>query len=260
MRDERILAYLLKELPEGELEQFENECFDQETWPEQINLVEEDLIDDYLHAELPPQQSQHFEQNYLTTPARLERVRLAAALIRHADTQKAATDPALYVQAPSSGLSWTRRLQAFWSGQPWPLSAAVALALIAIVGGVWWLFSPRHPVPGTFATLTLNASATNRSEGAKTARVRLAPDVEALKISLTLPEPAPPQPTRYRVELDNNEGATWPLAIAGQDAQTVYVTIPAQRLARGRYALNLLTLDANGVEQPINAIYFFTVE
>ena len=52
MTDERIIAYLLEELPEDDLERFEDECFAQESWPAQINLVEEDLIDAYLRNEL----------------------------------------------------------------------------------------------------------------------------------------------------------------------------------------------------------------
>ena len=85
MTDERIIAYLLKELPEEELEQFEDECFDQESWPSQLNLVEEDLIDAYLRDELTQERRQRFERNYLITEARQERVMMAAALLRHID-------------------------------------------------------------------------------------------------------------------------------------------------------------------------------
>jgi anti-sigma factor RsiW len=85
MTDERIIAYLLKELPEEELEQFEDACFDQESWPAQLNLVEEDLIDAYLRDELTEARRQSFERNYLITEARQERVMMAAALLRHVD-------------------------------------------------------------------------------------------------------------------------------------------------------------------------------
>ena len=81
MTDEHITAYLLGELSEEESERFEEECFAQENWPAQIDSVEEDLIDDYLRRELSPRQRQSFENNYLTTVARMERVRMAAALL-----------------------------------------------------------------------------------------------------------------------------------------------------------------------------------
>src|SRR5215213_1963188 len=90
MTDERIIAYLLEELPEEELKQFEDECFAQESWPPQVSLVEGDLIDAYLRDELTPGRRQRFEQNYLTTEARRDRVLMAAALLRHVDEQPTA--------------------------------------------------------------------------------------------------------------------------------------------------------------------------
>src|SRR5882724_9609551 len=85
MTDERIIAYLLEELPEEDLEQFEDDCFVQENWPAQIELVEEELIDSYLRNELDSERRKRFEQNYLTTQARHDRVSIAAALLRHID-------------------------------------------------------------------------------------------------------------------------------------------------------------------------------
>ena len=94
MTDEHIIAYLLKELPEEDLERFEDECFARESWPDQIELVEEDLIDAYLRNELTPERRQRFENHYLTTQARQERVIMAAALLRHVDEYNAASEPA----------------------------------------------------------------------------------------------------------------------------------------------------------------------
>src|SRR5437763_8489164 len=90
MIDERIIAYLLKELPEEELERFEDECFGQESWPAQLDLVEEDLIDAYLRDELTRKRRQRFELNYLTTEARRGRVRMTAAFLRYVDECNAA--------------------------------------------------------------------------------------------------------------------------------------------------------------------------
>src|SRR6201989_587549 len=86
MTEERIIAYLLEELPEEEAERFEDECFADESRPEQIKLAEEDLIDEYLRGGLTPERRRRFEENYLTTDARAERVRMAAALLRHVDS------------------------------------------------------------------------------------------------------------------------------------------------------------------------------
>lgn len=257
MTDERIIAYLLEELPEEDLEQFEEECFAQENWPDQISLVEEDLIDAYLRDELPQEQRQRFERKYLTTEARQERVMMAAAFLRHVDEFRDAKEP---VAVARPKLTWTERFRALGGGQIWALRAVAALSVLAIIASTLWLYLSREPSLQTFATLTLTISANNtRADGVQAGKVKLPLSASALRISLMLPEGLPPS-ARYRVELVNDSGETRPLDVAGQDAQTVTVLIPAGQLARGQYALRLFMTEANGTEQRVNGSYFFTVE
>lgn len=257
MTDERIIAYLLEELPEEKLEQFEDECFAQETWPDQLNLVEEDLIDAYLRGELGQERQQRFEQNYLSTEARQERVLMAAALLRHVDERQAAAQASVAAQPTEQ--TWTERLRAFWSSQTWALRGAAALTVLVILIGAWWLSRPRTPSTQTFAMLTLNISSSNRADGVQAGKIRLPLPASALRISLTLPEQLPPA-VRYRVELENSNGETKPLEITGQDPQSVSVVIPAEELAREQYALRLFATKADGTEQRIPGSYFFTAE
>jgi hypothetical protein len=257
MTDERIIAYLLEELPEEELRQFEDECFEQVRWQEQILPVEEDLIDAYLRDELTQEQRQRFERNYLTTEARRQRVIMAAALLRHVDECQAAPSS---IAVPPDRPTWSERLSAFWSSQTPPLRAVAALALLAIIGSALWLLLFRPPSHQTFATLTLAISVSNnRAEGIQAGTVRLPLNADALKISLKLPGGLPPS-AGYRIELENDRGETRRLEIAGQEAQSVSVVIPATQLSRGQYALKLFVAKADGAEQRINGSYFFTVE
>jgi methionine-rich copper-binding protein CopC len=258
MTDERIIAYLLKELPEEESEQFEDECFAQESWPAQLSLIEEDLIDAYLRGELIQEQRQRFERNYLTTEARQERVIMAAALLRRVDECQTAAQ--VTVAAQPAEQTWNGRLRAFWSSQNWALRSAAALTVIAIIAGAWWWLSrPHTPSTGRFATLTLTISSGNRAEGAQAGKVKLLPTDSALRISLMLPERLPPA-ARYRVELENDNGETKSLEIAGRDAQSVSVVIIAKELPRGQYALKLFAINTDGTEQRISGSYLFTVE
>lgn len=260
MTDERIIAYLLEELPEEERQQFEDDCFAQESWPSQINLAEEDLIDAYLRDELTPEQRQHFEQNYLTTELRQEHVLMAAALLRHVDERN--TDAQSTVAVALAEQTWVGRLRAFWGIQAWPLRAGIACAAVAIIAFALWFYIPRARSPRTFLTLTLTISSNARDRGAQAGRVSLPLNADALRIYLTLPGQLSPG-TRYRVELDdldNDKEETKPLEIAGQDAQSVAVVIPAAQLARGQYALNLFAIKSDGSEQRIEGGYFLDVE
>jgi hypothetical protein len=253
MTDEHIIAYLLEELPEEELERFEDECFAQESWPAEVGLVEEDLIDAYLRGELKPERHQRFEQKYLTTEARQERVLIAAALLRRIDEHQTAA------AASPDKLTWTERFRAFWSGPGWMPRTAAALFVVGVIAGAVWLLLFRAPSPRSFATLNLTISVNNRAEGAEARQVKQPLNADALKIFLMLPERATGA-AGYRVELLNEEGETRPLAIAGQDAKSVSVVIPASQLRRGQYVLKLFMTRADATEQRINGSYFFTVQ
>jgi hypothetical protein len=257
MTDERIIAYLLEELPQEELEQFEDECFAQESWPAELNLAEQDLMDAYLRGELTQERRQRFEQNYLTTEARQERILIAAALLRHVDEHTAAAQAIIAAQPVEQ--TWGERLRAFWSSQSWALRAVVAFAVVVIIAGVVWLSIPGTRSPQTFATLTLTSSSSNRAEGVQAEKVKLPLKADALRISLKLPEQLPPAAS-YRVALENYHRKLESLMIAGQDAQSVSVVIPAAQLARGQYALKLYVTKADNTEQRIPGSYFFVVE
>lgn len=261
MTDERIIAYLLEELSEEEAERFEEECFAAEDWPDQLTLAEEDLIEDYLREELTPERRKRFEQSYLTTAARLERVRMAAALLRHTDEQRAGAEA---VEENVGGVSakketptnWFRN---FWSGESWAPRAALALAVLAIIVGGWWLLRPRTPTPQTVAMLTLSVARSDRADGAPVAGVKLPPDARALKVTLLLPE-GESSAERYRVELEEAGGERRTLEVTEQDARSVSLEIPSSQLARKQYALRLFAAPTNGPTRRIGGSYFFKVE
>jgi len=256
MTDERITAYLLGELPDEESERFEEECFVSESWPEEINLAEEDLIDAYLRRELVPEQHQHFEQNYLTTEARRKRVAAAAALLTYVDTFRAVKAPA----AQSFKPSWIERFTAFWGHQNWALRAGLTVGVIVVLIGALWLSRPRTAPPKGLATLTLTMTAeSRRDEGTRPQRVSLLPETGVLRISLKLPEESAQSP-RYRVEMVTVEGETSSPEVVGQDGASLFVEVPAAQLMRSQYALKLFAINSDGTERRISGSYFFIVE
>jgi hypothetical protein len=259
MTDGRIIAYLLDELPEEEAEQFEEYCFAQEDWPEQINLIEENLIYAYLRGELSPEQREHFERNYLTTEARREHVLMTAALLRQLDIPEEETSSPVIRQPDEP--SRAKRLIAFWNSRAWGLPAVAALGLVVVIVGAWWLLRLRTSTRQTVATLTLTISNDReRGDGARPVSVRLPPDVDALSIQMRVPEQATASGSPSRVELLDEDGVVSPLVIETRDAGAVAVIIPATRLKRGPYSLRLFTKNAEGAEQRVSGLYFFVVE
>lgn len=255
----RVVSYLLGQMSEEESEQFENECFAQKNWPSQVKLIEDELIDAYLHHDLSSEQRELFERNYLITETRQERVRVAAVLLRQFCAREEVVEQPILERGEGTWIEW---LKAFWGGRTWGLRVASAVVALVIVGGLSWLYLSRVRPPRVVATLRLTSSVINRSEGVQARTIKLPADADALRISLMLPEHVTHAP-RYRVELDEldkEDGETTTLAVEGQEAQAVSVLIPASRLQRGQYALTLFAVRADGTEQPVFGSYVFFVE
>lgn len=77
MIKDKIKEYLLGELSEIEAERFEEECSLNKQLFEEVCLTESELIDDYLSYRLLPVERKSFENNYLLTEARREKVESA---------------------------------------------------------------------------------------------------------------------------------------------------------------------------------------
>lgn len=247
MTDERTTAYLLDELPEHEAQQFEDECFSQPEWPEIVESAEEDLIQAYIENELSPERRQRFEENYLTTPARKEKLLFAQAFPRVICEKR----------------SWTQRVLSFLKSLVFsPESRVPRFAAILVtlgLGATLLLFFLRTTPPRTFAHLNLAMSHDTRAGGGRIQKVTLPLAEDALRVSLTFPESAP-QGATYRVQWENKKAKIEDLAVEKQDANAISVIIPAAKLTPGQYTLKLFRKNPDGTEERVPGNYFFNVD
>jgi len=256
----QLRKYLLGEATEAEEEKVELRLLSEAGYSEELDILVDELIDQYLTGELSGDERLNFERYFLSTPERHQKLRLALALRRYASSRVETADSESAKAQPSvslAKLTWATRFKAFWLSPSWSLRAAVALGALAIIAGALWLSLPS--APRTVAALTLTISNSDRAEGFQASEVHLPPNADTLRISLILPEQSPPA-VRYRVELENNNGEARPLEVIGQEARSVSVVITTAQLPRGQYALKLFTISANGTEQRVNGSYFFTVK
>lgn len=247
MTEERITAYLLDELPQHEAEQFEDECFAQTEWPDlELESAEEDLIQAYINNELSPERRRRFEENYLTTTAREEKLLFARAFLR--------------VVCPAGQPTWTQRLFGRLKSLVCaprfavPRFAVILVTLGLVAALLWWFVSPPKR-PQTFAHLNLKISINTRAASDPVPTVKLPLAEDALRITLALPEPAPPG-AKYRVQWEDVKGAVKNLDIVKQDPDSISVIIPADELTRGQYTLKLF--DETDTRVPGD--YLFNVE
>ena len=248
MNNERIRAYLLEELSEREAEQFEEQCFAEPEWPtSDLDAAEDDLIEAYVRNELSPDQHRRFEEKFLTTEARKDRVLIARSFLR---------------VVCESNLTWTDRIRCFWMAQTLTPKYATAAAILLIGVALLFWYWIRPVSPQTFVEINLTSVASmRRTKEVATPpiqKISLPLGKDALRISLTLPEPTPKGAT-YSVEWENVKGWLKTLQVESQDATSVSVVIPADDLSPGQYTLKLVRKKQGETEQHIDD-YFFNVE
>jgi cell division protein FtsL len=79
-RSSELIRYLLRELPEDQVEAIEQRYFTNEDSFDELRRVEAELIDSYAAGELESDQKKKFEQLYLSMPEGKSRIQFAEAL------------------------------------------------------------------------------------------------------------------------------------------------------------------------------------
>jgi len=234
---EPIRQYLLGQLSDGPREEIERALLTNEEAFAELLIIEDELTDEYLNSQLNPDDRADFERHFLAAPERQDELRFAQALNRYVTTTHASE------RADTS-------IPIVLSRQAKPLRIVAAVAVVIIMASALWFGFFRQPVSTAFVTVTLTISPSTRDEGVQSARIE-SPGKDTLRIFLRLPNP-PPSAVSYRVQLLDVNGEYQSLKVAGQDNQSVIVEIPGAQLSRGRYALNLSAVWADGTEQRLN--------
>jgi hypothetical protein len=127
--DEVLIRYLLGELAPVETERLDEQSVADPAFFDRLDAVENDLIDSYIRRDLPYDLEERFRTHYLTSEARAQKVRFAAALARHQER-------------PSNVVSMKPR-----GGRmvPWLLPLAATIAIVGL--GLLFLPASRNAVP-----------------------------------------------------------------------------------------------------------------
>jgi hypothetical protein len=127
--------YLLGELTESEQEQFEEAYFGDDLLFERFLAVKDDLIDSYARHELAGPKRERFEQHFLATASRRERVDSAREFIRAVSARPHQESGQTETAQSKLGLSpWQSFLRLFGPGRLVAQVAFAGLLLVAVVG------------------------------------------------------------------------------------------------------------------------------
>jgi len=243
----QIRRYLLGQLSDGASEEMERDLLANEEIFAELLIIEQELTDEYVNGGLTPDERANFERHFLATPERQEDLRFAQALNRYVKAHKDNKQTAA-VHVP-----------VFRYSQSFRFRLIAAVALVAILIGVYWIIPRPPPSQQNFAILTLTISASDRSEGTPAATIKVPRNVDGLQILLQLPDQSLAA-VRYRVEMEHDDGEKKSFEAAASERQSISVVIPAAELKRGLNSLKVFALRGDGKEQRIPGNYFFTVE
>ncbi len=128
LNEEKLKQYFLGKLSEAEKIAFEEEIALDEELTERAQIVEGELLDDYLRGNLSASDGELFEAIYLMTEARREKLSLAKSLWRVADEQKSAE----IIAAESSPSVWQ-----IWNAWRVAFAGAAAILLFGAFVFLW---------------------------------------------------------------------------------------------------------------------------
>ena len=130
--EQNIKSYLLGELPEAEVERLEESLFTDDDLLSEIEATEMSLVDGYVRNEMPQEERVRFEEQYLVTPERRQKV--SDATLFHNELNAIRPMPEIV----DVRTSWFERLLGSWKLPVMQYASAALILLLAI--STSWLF------------------------------------------------------------------------------------------------------------------------
>jgi hypothetical protein len=123
--DQRLIKYLLGSLPDEETQRFDELSIADDDFASRLNEAENELVDAYVNGELSGDTLQSFQSNYLSSAAKMDKVKFAQAL--HSVDDRAFA-PAPVTIDRNSGSARRMRILGIRPRIFWSLAVAASLA------------------------------------------------------------------------------------------------------------------------------------
>lgn len=254
---EKLRAYFLGELKVEEVIRLENEYLGDEAKYAELRQAENDLLDDFARNVLSPNSRKSFEENYLNSPFRRQRLEFAQTLaeyLRKESVQK----------TEKTGFAWWD-IFSFWK-----MGVAFASLLLLLLGGIWVLKNstqlPSNEVavsqtPETLPDLTPQVSPTIEKAPTK-------PTANTNQINTTSPTPVPtpkpsvsPTPEKAKANqtivlalsmVGMRDGGKTPQAILDKETKNVFLRLNLAETNSKVLQIKIADADGNTVYQVKN--------
>jgi len=230
---EELRLWLLGLLSEQESRSFEERLITDSELYEEVFIVEEELIDDYIADRLSADERKAFESYFMNSPERQEQFRIANALRVYIGDAKA-TEPVTEVK---------RR---------WPFAAMSLAAAAVVIAALVWIWPGST---GKSYNAVLTPGGPTREGGIAQQQITIPPDTDTLDLDLKLTRN---DFQKYRATLLNSDGGT----IQTTDnltGPTLRFSVKTQQTPPGEYRLKVDGINAAGTSESADS-YRFSVK
>ena len=128
-----IKRYLLGELNDDDREQVEQRLITDRNYLDEVLMVEEELLEDYVSGRLPQHERDLFLKNYLSAPRQKQKLRIAQAFDKYASQTTVPTPKLVTTQ------SWLQRLIYSLGLHKSLVQLSWAVLVLIVLAGTWWI-------------------------------------------------------------------------------------------------------------------------
>jgi hypothetical protein len=274
-QQQTIRDFLLGSLLAEQQAQFEERLLTSDQVYEELVIVEDELIDEYLRDELPASERESFESHFLAAPEHQEKVRFARTFAKYVATESAVRQPEgaavplserETIEFPRTKTIRPRKSRWFGFlplGNPIYRYALTAAVLFLVVGVTWigWRYLNSGPGdPGRVLSFVLTPGLSRGdSEGGN--RLTIPAGTGTVRLQLLLPEN---RYELYEASLVNAEGRTLTTnrnlakeLVNGQPG--VVLDVAASLMPAGDYRVKLNGVNQDGNSEGL-ASYSFRIQ
>jgi len=221
-----LRLWLLGLLPEQESRSFEERLITDSELYEELFIVEEELIDDYIAGRLSADERKAFESYFMNSPERQEQFRIANALRVYIGDAKV-TDV-------------KRR---------WPFAAMSLAAAAVVIAALVWI-GPGSTGKSYNAVLTPGGP--TREGGIAQQQITIPPDTDTLDLDLKLTRN---DFQKYRATLLNSDGGTIQIT-DNPPGPTLRFSVKTEQTPPGEYRLKVDGINADGTSESADSYRF----
>ena len=265
-----IREYLLGRLPSEQQLLLEERLLTQDEVYEELVIVEDELVDEYLRNELSQSDREHFESHFIAAPEHQEKLRFAQTFRKYAAAEGPARQEDSAVTSSQRALTQTalsRSEPRWWGFLPirnpmlgYAMAAALVLLAVGVSWVVWQNSQPATRDRSRVVSVVLPPGLI-RGDSQRDNRVRVGRDDGTVRLQLLLPENRYSSYEGTVLDIDGRELMTQPGVrsdiVNGQ--ATAVLDLPAEVLPPGEYRVKLNGVDEQGNRGSV-ANYSFRVQ